>query len=105
MGCRAHVQTKHEIEYGDCHFNWAAGDITEWLNDNGVDFTSLAAESWATGMWEWEIDKEQLRAIPELAYVTLNEGTDDEITADELRDFVKELIDAPTGDYAYVSWF
>lgn len=30
---------------------------------------------------------------------------DYEITADELREFVKDLLDAPTGEYAYVSWF
>lgn len=105
MGCRAHVQTKHEIEYGNCHFNWAADDVGEWLNDNGVDFTSLATEDWMTDMWEWELDKEQLRAIPESAYATLNEGTDDEITADELRGFVKDCLAAPTGDCAHVSWF
>lgn len=37
MGYRAHVQTKHVIEYGGCHFNWQSEEIHDWLVDNGMD--------------------------------------------------------------------
>lgn len=37
MGYRAHVHTKHDIEYGHCHFNWQSGLIHDWLIENGVD--------------------------------------------------------------------
>ena len=101
MGYRAHVQTKHVIEYGGCHFNGQSGEIHDWLVENLVDI--CGNDEYDAGS-EWELDKGQLRNIPESAYHSIGVG-DDEITADELRDFVKELIDAPTGDYAYVSWF
>lgn len=101
MGYRAHVQTKHVIEYGGCHFNWQSEAIHDWLVENLVD---ICGSDECDGGSEWELDKSQLRNIPESAYHSIGVG-DDEITADELRDFVKELLDAPTGDYAYVSWF
>jgi hypothetical protein len=103
MGYRAHVQTKHVIEYGGCHFNSHSNEIKDWLVENLVDVCGDSDNDYDRGP-EWELDKCQLRNIPELAYHSIGEGVD-EITADELRDFVRELIDAPTGDYAYVSWF
>jgi hypothetical protein len=103
MGYRAHVQTKHEIEYGNCHFNWQSEQINDWLLENSVDVMGDSDNDYDHGP-EWELDKSQLRAIPESAYHSIGEG-DDEITADELRDFVKDMLDAPTGDYAYVTWF
>lgn len=103
MGYRAHVQTKHVIKYGGCHFNWQSDVIKDWLVENFVDVCGDYYNEFNHGS-EWELDKSQLRAIPESAYHSIG-GGDDEITADELRDFVKDLLDAPTGDYAYVSWF
>lgn len=103
MGYRAHVQTKHVIEYGGCHFNWQSGEIKDWLEENSVDVLGDCDNTYDYGA-EWELEKSQLRAIPEDAYHDIGLGSD-KITADELRDFVKELLDAPTGAYAYVSWF
>ena len=61
MGCRAYVHTKHEIEYGDSHFNWAVDAVGDWLAENGVDVCEFNAGDYSC-QWEWEIDKEQLRA-------------------------------------------
>lgn len=102
MGMRAHVHTKHVIEYGGCHFNWASDIIHDWLIDNGV--CGFGDGSDYDGGSEWEFYKGDLRNIPEDAYKDI-EGRGEVIKADELREFVKELLDAPTGEYAYVSWF
>ena len=106
MGYRAHVQTKHEIEYGNQYFNWAADRIELWLNENGVDICEYSGSECSNSA-EWEIDKDSLRAIPEEAFCDLpRDGElDCVITAQDLRDFVKDCLAAPTGDYAYVSWF
>lgn len=105
MGMRAHVQTKHVIEYGGSYFNWMQEAVYHWLCENDVQvYTPNEQGAYAE---DWEIEKEGLEAIPESAYRPLCEGTDDEISADELREFVKDLLAAPTGDpdYAWVSWF
>lgn len=103
MGYRAHVQTKHIIEYGNCHFNWQQEEVYDWLTENGVYI--YGDDDLTCYSHEWEIEKSDLEKIPETAYATLNEGTDDEITADELREFVKDMLDAPTGQYVYISWY
>lgn len=103
MGYRAHVQTKHEIEYGNCHFNHQSGQIKDWLIENSVDVMGDSDNDYDHGP-EWELDKSQLRAILESAYHSIGKDGD-EITADELRDFVEDMLSAPTGDYVYVSWF
>lgn len=104
MGYRAHVQKKHEIEYNDrCHFNYAQDEIYKWLCENEVDVWGNGNE-WCQGD-EWEIAKDELRAIPEEAYAAIEAGPRYKISAEELRDFVNECLAAPTGEFAYVSWF
>ena len=102
MGYRAHVQTRHEIEYGNCHFNFNDDIVVKWLRDNGVYV--CGGEEYGTGS-EWEMLKDELRSIPESAYVALHDGKGYGVTGDELRKFVKDCLAAPTGDYAYISWF
>ena len=102
MGCRAHVHTKHEIVYGSCHFNWASDRIKDWLVENGV-YIFGNGDEYDCGA-EWEIDKYRLKNIPDEAFHDIGTG-EDKIAADELREFVHDLLAAPTGDYAYVSWF
>ena len=106
MGMRAHVQTKHVIDYGGEYFNSCKQSaVYDWLCENDVQiWTSDGDGEWAA---EWEIEKSLLKSIPDSAYRPLQEGTEDEVSADELREFVKELLEAPTGDpnYAWVSWF
>ena len=104
MGLRAHVQTKHEIEYGRCHFNWCQEEIYGWLVDNGVSVYT-DQEHCLEYANDWEVEKSTLKNIPESAYAPIGEGDDDEISADELREFVADLLAAPTGEYAYVSWY
>ena len=101
MGNRAHVHTKHEIEYGNCHFNCKQELIYDWLCANGV---SICGEDAYCKGDEWEICKDELRTIPHRAYKCIGRGND-RITAKELREFVDDLLAAPTGEYAYVSWF
>ena len=103
MGYRAHVQTKHVIEYGGCYFNWKSGTIRDWLVESGVAIYGDPDNDYDNGA-EWELEKDQLRAIPESAYQDIGHG-DDKVEADALREFVCDLLAAPTGDYAYVSWF
>lgn len=102
MGYCAHVHTKHEIEYGGTYFGWQSAAIKDWLVDNNVDVLGDSDNDYDHGP-EWELDKDQLRKIPESAYCDI--GPDGEITADRLRGFVRECINAPTGEFAYVSWF
>lgn len=101
MGIRAHVQTKRVIEYGNCHFNYAQNTIYWWLVDNGVDV--YTDDDRGENSNEWQIDKSSLKNIPNSAYKSLDE--DDEISADDLREFVKDMLEAATDEYAYVSWF
>lgn len=106
MSYSGHVQTKHEIEYGGSHFNWESDLLRDWLADNGVQV--CGCDNAYGDCAEWELSKDELRAIPEDAYKDVNmrsSGSDYVIEADEFRDFVQECLDAPTGDWAYVSWF
>ena len=105
MGMRAHVQTKHVIEFGGGeYFSWRQQEIYGWLCENGVSvYTTNDQGEYAE---DWEIDKSSLQSIPEDAYKDIeNSGGDVIVDADELREFVDELREAPTGEYAYVSWF
>ena len=102
MGVRAHIETKHEIEYGDrVYFNWKQPEIYDWLVGNGVDIVTDTVDGDGSTAMEWEIDKDTLNDIPEEAFVDI----DEEITAEDLRQFVDDLKRARTGGYAYVSWF
>ena len=100
MGLRAHVHTKHEIEYGEHYFNWRNEEVFCWLTRNGVTVVPVGHES----SDEWEIDKDDLRKLkPE---VFKDEHTEyGDLSGEEMKAFVKSCLDAPTGDYAYVSWF
>ena len=99
MGIRAHVETKHEIEYGDrAYFNWKQSEIYDWLEENGVDVFTSGQDEYVS---DWEIAKETLDNIPEEAFVDIGE----EITAEDLRQFVDDLKRAKTGEISYVSWF
>ena len=101
MGYRAHIQVKHEIKYGGCHFNWDKELIADWLEENGV---RICGHDEFGDNDEWEFDKDDLRKIPDEAFKPIrSEGH--EIDAEDLRDFVRECLDAPTGGWAYVSWF
>ena len=105
MDYKPHVLTKHEIEYGrEFNFSNKSDEIWEWLTHNGVDILGAGD---CGELPEWEIDKSQLERIPEDAYKDIKScsGNDDDITANDLRAFVKELLRAPTGDFAYISWF
>lgn len=101
MSMRAHVHTKHEIELGAEMFGNSSEVIMGWLGENCVQ----VYETHNFDSEEWEVCKDELEAIPDSAYKDIDVGEYCEITADELRAFVKELLAAPTGDYAYVSWF
>lgn len=101
MSMSGHVQTKHEIKYGGSYFGWNQPAAYAWLADNGVSvYSDENCVEYAT---EWEIEKAGLKAIPESAFEEIDGNG--EIDAEELRQFVEELLEAPTGDYAYVSWF
>lgn len=101
MSMSGHVQTKHEIEYGGSYFGWNQPAVYEWLVEHDVNVCS--DENNVEYATEWEIPKSDLRKIPESAFGEID--ADGDIDADELREFVEKLLEAPTGEYAYVSWF
>lgn len=102
MSMNAYIHTKHIVEYGDEYFTSTNTEVIKsWLNDNGVS----VYRTWNDDTEEWEIDKLELKSIPESAYEEIMCGEYCEISGEELRKFVKELLDAPTGCYAYISWF
>lgn len=111
MGYRAHVQTKHEIEYGsEEFFGWCNDALYEWLWDYAeVDIHTN--DEWGCGD-EWEIRKDSLHQIPESAYssesvaglVGKTKCTEEDVV-EELHAFIDALIAAPTGEWVYVSWF
>ena len=103
MGNRAHVHTKHEIEYGEGQLNWCRDLIGDWLRKNGVSVYETSNDG--VDATEWELDKGELRDIPESAYTRLRDYGGEEITASELRAFIQEMLNTPTGEYVYVSWF
>ena len=101
MSMSGHVQTKHEIEYGGTYFGWNQDRVYWWLVEHDVNIYSDEGQvEYAT---EWEVNKSDLRAIPASAFGEIDD--DGEFDADEMREFVKAMIEAPTGEYAYVSWF
>lgn len=110
MGYRAHVQTKHEIEYGEEFFNWCNDALYNWLLDS-ANVSINTNDEWGCGD-EWEIHKDYLREIPESAYSSENiagivgeMNCTEEDVVEELHAFVDALLAAPTGDWVYVSWF
>jgi hypothetical protein len=97
---------KHEIEYGDHGISgWYCDDVKDFLTKNGVSICETTSEDY--GNIEWEIDKDELRALTDKAYWDAADELmfTDDFTETDLRRFVKSCIDAPTGEYAYVSWF
>lgn len=98
MGFRAHIHTKHVIEYSDSsYFNWNKSRIYDWLVDNGVDIWPGPDADYNS----WVIYKPTLDNIPEEAYKDI----DEDILAEDLRRFVEELKQTKTGYDAYVDWF
>ena len=98
MGIRAHVHTKHEIEYGGCHFNWRREEVYDWLCNLGVYVYGDECSE------EWEIDKDDLRKLKPEDFADHHTEYGD-LSGEEMEVFVRECLAAPTGDYAYVSWF
>lgn len=98
MGYRPHIQTKHIIETGDAipDMNFKSQTVWNFFLDNDVDV--IGGGEYGENS-EWELEKDQLKAIPEEAFVDR-----DEITGEQFRELVKGLIAAPTGEYAYLSW-
>ena len=105
MSIRARICVRHEIEYSpDEMFVGSQLDaVKSWLFSNGVN---LYVSEFSGGGEEWEIPKHELREIPDLEIKTLGKhGECGYVSADDLERFVKSMLDAPTGDYAYVQWF
>ena len=98
MGLRAYVHTKHDIQYGECHFSWRREEVYDWLIDHGVNVYGGECSN------EWEIDKDSLRSLKpeEISDFSTEDGV---LSGEDMDAFVSECLAAPTGDYAYVSWF
>lgn len=103
----SHLCTKYDIRYdGGEHFAMSDYDeVKAWLLGCGVDIPE--AEECAG---HWELDPEQLKAIDKDAYKDIVSHWDKgvvSVTADELREFVRDCIEmAPqTGGFAQVFWF
>ena len=58
MGNRIHIQTKHEIEYGESGFNWQIDELKRLLEDSGCSINDSLNED-AVG--DWEISEDQFR--------------------------------------------
>jgi hypothetical protein len=91
------IHTKHIIEisengHGDLFMMHEA--MKEWLEENGVE----VYEGSTVDDLEWQLLKNQLENISESAY----EGEDE---AEAKRKFVEDCLNAPTGSFAYVSWY
>ena len=100
MGCRAHIQRMHVVEYTNCtYFNWMQGAILHWFGQIGIQVSVMNGDGCDES---WVIEKSFLYGIPDRAYSKLEEHN---ISADELRKFVQDLINVHTGDYVYVDWF
>lgn len=109
MAVRAHIQEKHIIEYSaGSHFTGSAqGAIGDGMNSNGIYIVGQDTD-------EWEVEKTELRRLRESKAAFDDEEIDDiaellceplDDTKEDLREFLEELIDSDTGEYAYVSWF
>ena len=97
MSISAHIQTKHEIEYGSEHLDYQGDELLSWLTSHNVDVCE------SSGGYEWEIDRETLKGLKDEDYDDLNDfGLGDK---SEVMDFVRDCLATNTGDYVYVSWF
>ena len=116
MGYRVHIQTKHEIEYGSEYFSHHKEALWDWLTRFGVEVRGIG--DYCEGCDEWEIDKEQLRALKDRGdeafsreaaapFVNVCAWRPDTIdrAIDELKSFVDDCLAAPTGETAYMSWW
>ena len=106
MGYRPCIHRKHIVELGqEFPFPYAHLSLHTWFCNHDVDVVGGGDEGEGK---QWVLDKEQLKRIPEGAYGEIDPNKSDEysdfIDRDELKEFVKALVDAPTGDYAYISW-
>ncbi len=98
MSIRAHIQTKHEIEYGNSYLGYLSDELLSWLTSHKV----YVCES---GGYEWEIDREGLEGLKDEDYNDLNDfGLEDDAKS-EVVDFVRDCLATNTGNYVYVSWF
>lgn len=96
MSKRAHINTKREIQYADGTISAVKQTaLADWLAQNGVDVCGADTD-------EWEIKKSQLESADKRLILAV---PNDVATVKEMREFVFGLLDAPTGDYTYVSWF
>ena len=66
MGCRIHIHTKHEIEYGNGLFNWQAEGLERLLSDSdccidrSINANDLCCEN------DWEINIEEFKDAIEI---------------------------------------
>ena len=102
MSIGAHIQTKHEIEYGSEHLeyqgDYLGDDLLSWLTSHNVGVGE------AGGGYEWEIDREGLKGLKDEDYADLNDFELEDVKS-EVMDFVRDCLATSTGDYVYVSWF
>ena len=102
---RARICVHHEIEYSpdEMFVGSQLDSVRSWLFRNGVN---ICITQFPGGGEEWEIPKHELRTIPDLEIKTLDRyGSPAYVSAHDLDRFVKAMLEAPTGDYAYVQWF
>ena len=100
MGYRAHIQTKHIVEYGSSEMlNWQSGNLHDWLTAHGVDVINGGE---CGELPEWELDREQVEALTEEDF---NDIGDYHLDEGELRDFITEMKSTKTGNSIFVSWF
>lgn len=115
MGNRLHIQTRHEIEYGSCGFNWEMDGLERLLTDAGC---CIGGELDSDACGDWEITEEQfleaVRAVegmaPEEVAACFSEdyrsASPEDIKAETVA-LLKEF--ASTGDHHdgiyHFSWF
>jgi len=99
MGFRPNVVRKYEFKLGSSwDFNYQNLELCEWLRKYKVDVTGGGEDGEGT---RWELWKKQLRKIPARAYKDKDfPGLDPK----ELKGFVEDCLDAPTGETAFVWW-
>ena len=115
MGNTLHIQIKHEIEYGECGFNWQITELQHLLKDNGCSILDNLNDD---GIGDWEIDecefKNAVQKISEMDASAIRayfpdylENITDEKFKEQVVSLLKKFV--TTGDcrngYYIFSWF
>lgn len=118
MGCRIHIHTKHEIEYGNGLFNWQEENLKHLICDGGCNVYELINSEDLCGGIDWEINIEEfkhaIKKIEKMSADDIAKYFDDDYVGEDKDKFKESVLSGlkycqEHGDsrdgYLHFSWY